>query len=365
MSNPTVIQFGTSRFLQAHADLFLSEAMPGARPVTVVQSSGDPQRAARLQALAEGYEVRIRGLRQGRPVEETCRVTSIERGLIFGPDLAEVQRLVAEEADMILSNTGDAGFGPQAADAGRCLDPAMSYPAKLAYLLRARFEQGGRAVQVLPTELLRGNGTALRDLVLAAAEGMDRDYRDWLRAEVVWVNSLVDRIVSEPLYPAGAIAEPYALWAIEAQPGLRLPCQHPAVQVVPDLGVIERRKLFVLNLGHSWMVAEWLARGRRDAEHVREVMADPDWAARLRAVFAEEVLPGFVAAGEGAGLEDYIETTLERFSNPFLDHRLADIAQNHAQKLERRIAAFLAWAEANGDGRAKPRLRAALQGEIR
>lgn len=93
-------------------------------------------------------------------------------------------------------------------------------------------------------------------------------------------------------------------------------------------------------------------------------MANPDWAARLRAVYAEEVLPGFVAAGEGAGIEAYIETTLERFANPYLDHRLADIAQNHAEKLQRRIAAFLAWAKENGDGGAKPRLLAAMEGKI-
>ena len=45
----------------------------------------------------------------------------------------------------------------------------------------------------------------------------------------------------------------------------------------------------------------------------------------------------------GAKAEAYLAVTLERFANPFLDHRIADIAQNHAQKLERRIGAFLAW----------------------
>ena len=41
-----IVQFGTSRFLQAHADLFFEEGTPQ-RAVTVVQSSGDPARAAR------------------------------------------------------------------------------------------------------------------------------------------------------------------------------------------------------------------------------------------------------------------------------------------------------------------------------
>jgi tagaturonate reductase len=203
----------------------------------------------------------------------------------------------------------------------------------------------------------------LRGLVLEAAQNMDATYRDWLANEVIWVNSLVDRIVSEPLEPAGAVAEPYALWAIERQPGVVAPCAHDAVQLVDDLGPIERRKLFVLNLGHTWMVADWLARGKAGATYVRDVLSDGDWAARLREIYSEEVLPGFVAAGEADGTERYIEVTMERFANPFLDHKLEDIAQNHGEKLDRRIAAFVRWARENGDSGAKPRLERALRRE--
>ncbi|WP_323767846.1 mannitol dehydrogenase family protein [Marinovum sp.] len=363
MANLSILQFGTSRFLQAHADLFLAEALPDTQPLVVVQSSGDASRAGRVKALARGYDVRIRGLQDGAALDETRHVTSVARGLSLGPDLDEVRRLIATEVQIILSNTADAGFAPQPADRGETFDMAMSYPAKLAHLLRARFDAGGTAPQIMPTELVRNNGTVLRDLVLTAAKAMPQAYRDWLRDEVVWVNSLVDRIVSEPLQPAGAIAEPYALWAIKAQPRLVLPCTHPAIRVVPDLGPIERRKLFVLNLGHSWIVADWLSRDRAGATLVREVMADAAWADRLRGVYAQEVMPGFAAAGEGDGVADYVQTTLERFANPFLDHRLEDIAQNHGEKLERRIGAFLTWAEENGDTSAKPQLRAALEGK--
>jgi len=41
---------------------------------------------------------------------------------------------------------------------------------------------------------------------------------------------------------------------------------------------------------------------------------------------------------------------MDRFRNPFLEHRIADIAQNHAAKVARRIAAFRDWA-AEGQGR--------------
>lgn len=362
MPHTPVLQFGTSRFLQAHADLFLSESMPDARPVTVVQTSGDPARAGRLSAMVDGYDVRIEGISDGREVSETRHVTSVARGLSIGRDLDEVTRIMAEEARFVLSNTADAGFQPRPEDTRARFDSAMSYPAKLAHLLRSRFEAGGAAPQIMPTELVQNNGAELRDLVLAAARKMDAPYRDWLAEEVVWVNSLVDRIVSAPLKPAGAVTEPYALWAIEAQPRLAMPCTHPCMEVVDDLGLIARRKLFILNLGHSWMVSQWLARPGK-VRFVREIMADPDWVDALSRLYAQEVLPAFEAAGEGQGVAAYIATTKERFANPFLDHKLDDIAQNHDEKLQRRIVAFLKWARANGDTGGKPQLTAAIEGK--
>ena len=79
-----------------------------------------------------------------------------------------------------------------------------------------------------------------------------------------WANSLVDRIVSEPLAPAGAVAEPYALWAIEDQPGLVTPCRHPAIVVTNDLRPYLRLKLFILNLGHTYLAEVWSTKGMAD-----------------------------------------------------------------------------------------------------
>ena len=49
----------------------------------------------------------------------------------------------------------------------------------------------------------------------------------------------------------------------------------------------------------------------------------------------------FAALGLGEAARAYRRTTVERFRNPFLRHRLADIAQNHAAKKQRRFAALL------------------------
>ncbi len=355
MSETPILQFGTSRFLQAHVDLFLSEGREALGKVTVVQSSGDAGRAGRLAALADpaGYPVHIQGLEAGQPVQREVRVTSVARTLSTATDWEEVCH-IGRRARIILSNSSEKGLVPQPADRGPVFDQAMSWPAKLTHLLIARHRAGGAPVQVMPTELVAQNGTVLRARVLELAP--DPAFAAWVAAEVTFVNSLVDRIVSAPIEPAGAVAEPYALWAIQDCPGLVTPVRHPSVQVVPDLGPIERRKLYILNLGHTWMISQWLTKG--GADYVRELLADPAWRDALQALYAEEVLPVFAAAGDETA-PAYVAQTLDRFANPFLDHRLADIAQNHPEKLRARIGAFLAWAERLGIGGQK-RLRAAL-----
>jgi tagaturonate reductase len=55
-----------------------------------------------------------------------------------------------------------------------------------------------------------------------------------------------------------------------------------------------------------------------------------------------------------------VAVSLDRFLNPFLDHRLADIAQNHRDKKQRRLAPIVAQAEAHGLALPQSRLRAAL-----
>ncbi|MGB3876843.1 MAG: mannitol dehydrogenase family protein [Shinella zoogloeoides] len=350
-----VIQFGTSRFLQAHADLFLSEGDP-ARAITVVQTSGDASRSRRLAALAapEGYPVRIRGLANGQAVDETHTITSVKRCLSAATDWPEVVRVFVEEAEFVLSNTGDAGYQPRPENGEKAYHPAMSYPAKLYHLLAARHAADARPLVVMPMELVVDNGKVLKEAVLAvaSAQACGPDLLSYIEKDVVWACSLVDRIVSEPLEPAGAVAEPYALWAIQKGAGVVAPSTHPAIEMVDDLKEIERLKLHILNLGHTVLVDMWRRQGGEGDPIVREFIARPAVHAELTAIYREEVLPVFAALGQREAAERYMAITLERFANPYLDHRLADIAQNHAQKIERRIGAFLALAhEAGEEGR--------------
>ncbi|NHQ91036.1 mannitol dehydrogenase family protein [Janthinobacterium lividum] len=368
--NP-ILQFGTSRFLQAHADLFVSEAAKAGQAlghITIVQTTGSAQGAARVAAFrqAGGYPVRIRGWQDGAQVDEERRADAVTQAWQVGSDWRQV-RDAAVAARVIVSNTGDTGYQLDDADHAGMLGGALvpaSFPAKLLVLLHDRFLAGAAPISIFPCELVADNGHVLRQVVVTLARQWrcDAAFIAYLQTGCLWINSLVDRIVSEPIEPVGAVAEPYALWAVEAQEGMLLPCRHPQLVVTGNLREYEQRKLFLLNLGHTYLAQLWMERGSPAGMTVREAMDDGAMRAALEALWHEEVLPVFAAMGarHGDAALAYVGQVRERFGNPFLAHRLADIAQHHAGKIERRMAPVAALARQLCPALAQPRLDAML-----
>jgi len=370
-----ILQFGTSRFLQAHVDLFVSQALDRGEAgeaiggITVVQTTRNPASAARVSALAAGggYPVRIRGLRQGERVDETVTCRAVRQALQADADWSLLRDAMASDVRVIVSNTADRGYQLDEQDGPALLGDLTraphSFPAKLLVLLHHRWlTQPAAELSIFPCELIERNGDVLRDVVcsLAGQWQLDAGFVDWLRSHCLWANSLVDRIVSEALQPVGAVAEPYALWAIERQPGLVLPCAHEAILLTDDLERHERLKLFLLNAGHTFLAERWLMDGRAEGETVQRAMNDRVLRSELESFWADEVLPVFDALGQRAEAQAYLVDLRERLLNPFLNHRLADIAQNHAQKRQRRFAPIAALADQLQCDIAQPRLRAAL-----
>ena len=372
MASP-ILQFGTSRFLQAHVDLFVHQALEQGQGqalgrITVVQTTGNARSARRVAAFNApgGYPVRICGRADGEAVEREHRVTAIEAGLHADRDWAAVRELAAGPVQVIVSNTGDRGYELSDHDGPALLGTSTAprgFPAKLLVLLHHRYLRGAAPVTLYPCELVANNGDVLRDVVrkLARAWELDSGFVAYLGNGCVWVNSLVDRIVSEAIEPAGAIAEPYAIWVIEAKKKMVLPCSHPQIVVTDQLEPYERRKLFLLNLGHTFLAEHWLQHQRSDDETVLQAMSDPKPRAELEALWEEEVLPVFDALGEADIARDYLAQVRDRFCNPFLAHRLADIAQNHEEKKRRRLRPVVALANELQLPLAQPRLRAALK----
>lgn len=344
----TILQFGAGKFLRGFADLFVHEANEAARTadrIVVVQSTGI-ERAKAFNAQGGRYHVAIRGLHEGKRVDRTVEVQSVSRALAAASDWDGVLSVARSDSlRAIVSNTTEAGY---ALHPGDKLDdaPPRSFPAKLLCVLNARFEAGLPPLAILPCELLEENGTRLIGLLVDQLQrwGLSSELRPWIEASCVVPNTLVDRIVAAPSPgdplaesdPLLAVAEPFALWLMDQSPAVPGLVEHPAIRVVEDLAPFHLRKVRILNGAHTALVAKALPMG---LETVRQAVEDERVGPWLESLLMEEIVP--TLEGRTEDPEQFALDTLERFANPFLDHRLADIALHHEVKLQTRLVPTL------------------------
>jgi tagaturonate reductase len=340
----TVLQFGSGKFLRGFADAFIHHANQegqGVGRVVVVQTTGD-SRADTLSRQGGRYHVAVRGLSGGLVVDRVEEIASISRGLVASRQWDEVMAVAgAPQLRYLISNTAEAGYNLDPAD--RPGDrPPRSFPAKLLLVLAERFRAGQTGLHLLPCELFEHNADKLREIVLNLAREwqLNSGLAEWIGSDCTWHNALVDRIVTvqtsdDSRLQGDAMAvmgEPYSLWAIEDREGRGGLFRHPAVRVTRDVMPFFLRKVRILNAAHTAMVSQAIPRGHG---LVREAMDDPAILAWLERLLFEEIVP--TLQGRVEEPEAFARQTLERFRNPFLQHKLTDIMAYHDEKVKIRL----------------------------
>jgi tagaturonate reductase len=340
----TILQFGSGRFLRAFADLFIHHANQDGQAVghvVIVQSTGG-DRAGGLNTLGGRYHVLVRGLEKREVIDRLEGCESVSRALVASSQWDDVLDLArCPVLRVILSNTTEKGYDLDAAD-GPALAPPRSFPAKLLAVLHARWEAGLAGVTIIPCELRERQADILFDLVtgLARQWNFPEVFQRWLVSSCFWLNTLVDRIVTgtpaeHPMLaqdPMLTACEPYALFAIQDKPGADRFIEHPKVIWAPDVMPYFLRKVRILNGGHTALLIKAWPRGIRT---VREAVSDPELGAWLERLLLDEVVP--TLAGRVEGPEDFAYEVLDRFRNPFIEHKLADIAVHHTTKVQVRL----------------------------
>ncbi|MEM1214920.1 MAG: tagaturonate reductase [Bacteroidota bacterium] len=357
---PVFLQFGSGNFLRAFVDWMVqrwNDQTDFSGGVIMLKSSPRPS-AAFDQLRAQGglYHVLTRGQQDGQLVDQQQRIDVVER-LVHPWENPTEYLALAEIASLrfIVSNTTEAGIQFDATD--RWEDhPASSFPGKLTQLLYRRFTHFAGALDrgfiFLPCELIPNNGTELRDCILRYAEHwqLSKDFIRWIHQANTFCTTLVDRIVPGfPHQEEAALrerlgvkdklmvaAEPYHLLVIDAptEVAQQLPWPDLGLNVIftDQLDDYRQQKVRILNGAHTAMVALGLTRG---VQTVREAISDPAIAATLTKMLEEEIIPGIPLPE--AEVRAYTATVVERFQNPFIVHRLADIALNSVAKFRTRL----------------------------
>jgi len=357
----TILQIGEGNFLRGFFDWMLQQCRKqGLYDGSIAVTQPRAQGRAKIEELASQdglYTLVIRGLENGKSVERTDVISVFNK--VFDPysNWEQYLALAADpELKFVVSNTTEAGlvYRPESITEG---EPIHSYPGKLTKLLYERFVyfDGApeRGLICLPCELLERNGDELRSCVLRYCEdwGYPDSFKQWIMEHNRFLNSLVDRIVtgypdeataegwfqewgySDPLLTT---AEPYHLWAIEGEPELDelLPLRKAGLNVhwVSDLKPFQQRKVRILNGAHTLMTPLGILYG---LEHVRETMEHSELGPFIRRSVEDEIIPALPYSGEE--LAAYANDVYERFLNPYIRHRLSDIAMNSLSKFKTRL----------------------------
>jgi fructuronate reductase len=184
------------------------------------------------------------------------------------------------------------------------------------------------------------------------AEAVDAGLGAWVRANVAFPATMIDRIVpattdADRAEVAGLIgledawpvmAEPFLQWVVEEKfTGTRPLLELGGAEFAADVAPYERMKLRMLNGTHSMMAYLGYLSG---FEFIAQVIGEESFRSFIGNAMAEEIAPtlGMLRARTDA----YAKQLLERFSNTALRHRTYQIAMDGSQKLPQRLLGTIA-----------------------
>jgi len=353
-----VIQFGEGNFLRAFADwmihLLNKQNLFNGR-VVVVQPI--KQGLADMINEQDGlYTLLLRGLRDGKPVEEKEVINSISR--CINPYTEWDAYLKCAEAPLIeyvISNTTEAGitFDPEDKFENQ---PPTSYPGKLTSYLYHRFQyfkaDASKGLVIIPCELIDRNGDNLKKAVLQYITlwNLPEEFSRWVTENNHFLNTLVDRVVTG--YPRDEIkeiitslgyedslvntGELFHLWVIEGPKELseRLPFHKIGLNVVwtDDMTPHRTRKVRILNGAHTASVPAAFLYG---LDTVGEMMDHEVMGKYVRQIIQDEIVPSIDL--DKNMLVDFAHAVVERFQNPYIKHYLLSILLNSSSKFKARV----------------------------
>ncbi|MDF7810861.1 tagaturonate reductase [Hymenobacter sp. YC55] len=354
-----VLQFGTGVLLRGLPDYFIEKAnrqgiFNGRIVVVKSTDGGDITAFERQDGL---YTLVVRGIEDGQTVEENMVCSAISRVLSAKSQWDEILACAANpELTVVISNTTEVGIQLVADDVTQT--PPVSFPGKLLAFLYARYQAFNgdktKGLVIVPTELVVDNGTKLEGILLEQAHrnNLPAEFIDWLETANSVCNSLVDRIVpgrpdvtmqdslAEQLgYDDELLtmSEVYTLWAIEGDEHVKEVLSFSQVDkgvvIQPDINQFRELKLRLLNGTHTLSCALAILCGYTT---VREAMEDQQFASFVQNLMLTDLLPGIPYAIDEQVGQRFGMQVLDRFRNPYIEHRWLSISLNYTTKQQMR-----------------------------
>ena len=354
-----VLQFGTGVLLRGLPDYLIDKAnrqgiFNGRIVVVKSTDGGDMSAFSRQDNL---YTLCIRGVENRQLVEQNVVCSAISRVLSAKQQWDDVLNVaISPDLQIVISNTTEIGIQLIQDDIRQA--PPESFPGKLLAVLYARYQAFtgdlSKGLVIVPTELIPENGTKLEAILveLAHRNELESEFIDWLETANTCCNSLVDRIVPGRPDPATqhalteqlgyeddllTISEAYRLWAIEGDEHVREVlsfCKADENVIIrPNIDLFRELKLRLLNGTHTLSCGLAFLCG---FDTVREAMEDDRMSAFISSVMLAELIPGIPFSVDEKAAQRFGFQVLDRFRNPFIEHRWLAITMQYSAKMQMR-----------------------------
>ncbi|MEX6687477.1 tagaturonate reductase [Danxiaibacter flavus] len=353
-----VLQFGTGVLLRGLCDYFIDKAnkqgiFNGSVVVVKSTSSGGADEFASQDGL---YTHFVRGIENGVTKDESIVNESISRVVSANDQWQDVLKCaVNPDIQLIISNTTEVGITYHEENIFEGV-PA-SFPGKLLAFLHERYKafngSDEAGMVIIPTELITENATKLKAILLqlAAFNHLNDGFVKWLENANHFCNSLVDRIVPGKLSGGEKTAaqqslgytddlmimsEVYRLWAIETSSEkvknvLSFSQADDGVVLAPDIYKFRELKLRLLNGTHTYLCGLAVLAG---FETVRDAMQKTYFKSFVTELMLNEICN---AITDDSISYDEAKTfslkVIDRFSNPYIEHKWLSIALQYTSKM--------------------------------
>lgn len=354
-----IIQFGSGALLRGFIDFFIDQAQRKGifKGKAVVVNNTRSGRSTLLNEQEGLFTLCIEGFSKGKIKKEYIITSAISRALPAADQWSEIIACAKNKnIQVVVSNTTEIGITLQEDDNLQG-SPPTSFPGKLTAFLYARYKALGGTPEsgmiILPTELIPDNGKKLKGIVMKLIEinSLENEFTLWVKDHNIFCNTLVDRIVpGEPSEEKQkkianeigyhdallTVSEVYRLFAIEGDRN-HLITKAPFLQadegiiISEDITPYRERKLRVLNGGHTISVAAGFLCG---LETVYDCMEDPVMSEFITQAIHHEIVPSLEVDQTMA--KEFADDVLDRFRNPFLNHKLISITLQYTSKMNMR-----------------------------
>lgn len=361
-----VLQFGTGVLLRGLPDFYIDEANRCGQfqgRVVVVKTTQQGSLAPYQQQDCL-YSICMRGKAGDQLVNQTYVNASISRVLGAQEDWEVIKEYARSSTlQVVISNTTEVGivYEPE-----RIIgDMPSSFPGKLLSLLYERYIHFKADVEkgliILPAELIEYNGDKLHAILKQLIEfnQLDEAFQHWFDAANVICNTLVDRIVPGKLSGVDLAAqeiangytddlmiscEPFGLWVIESTDErvkrvVSFANEKLGCKVVPSIHKYKELKLRMLNATHTFSCALSILAG---IDLVKASMSDQHLSHFIKHLLLHEIKDAIL--GDKISEEEALSfgnSVLDRFANPFLEHRWESISAQYALKMRERCIPLL------------------------